>query len=218
MQWALPDTLDVPTDQPRARLDFYNDTIILQLIEANTIHTRTVSAQDIALAFLNELSLTSGVLPANTLWWSQTRRGVSIALWVPPKVWAVAVQHTPERPPERLRIPLPGLIFICQPGRPPIVFAAKRRPKSDKDGIYHAPVFNLFNDGRTCAGSHKFPKDLEEVPQSFFMSFFSLEATHRGRSQRYPDDLLKLWRELDGKKKYPLQDLVPCGHLKDVMT
>lgn len=217
-QWALPDSLNIPPDEPRARLNFYHDTIILECLENGTITTRTVSAQDVSLAFLNELTLSSGVLPKNALWWSQARYGTEVALWEPPKVWLVAVQHSPDKPPERLRVPLPGLIFICQPGRPPRVFAAKHRPSSRKDTIYHAPVFNLFHDGRTCAGSHKFPESVAEIPKSFFTSFFSVEATFQGRSQKYPDDLLKLWRELNGEKKYPLEDLVHMGQVKDIMT
>jgi len=169
-QWALPESLEIPPDEPRARIDFYNDTIIATFIENGTIITRPVSARDVSLAFLNELSLSSGILPANALWWSQSRRGTEIALWEAPKIRPVAIQHTPQHPAERLRIPLPGLVFICQPGRPPRVFAAKHRPKSERDTIYHAPLFNLFREGNTCPGSHKFPENVAEIPDSFFTS------------------------------------------------
>jgi len=78
-------------------------------------------------------------------------------------------------------------------------------------------LFNLFRDGRTCPGTHRFPSDVSEIPESFFQSFFTVEADHRGRSKKYPDDLLRLWEELDGKKRYPLGDLVPLGKVGDVM-
>ena len=112
---------------------------------------------------------------------------------------------------------MPGLIFIASPGKPPRVYAAKKRPRTANDTIYHAPLFNLFRDGRTCPGSHRFPDNIAEIPKSFFASFFTAEADYRGRSRKSPNDLLRLWEELDGKKRYPLGDLVPLGKVEDIM-
>ena len=216
-QWALPEGLEVPPDELRARLDFYQDSIILYLLDKGIITTRVVSARDIALAFLREFPLGSELLPEGALWWAQSREGVEVALWRPPKVWPVALETEPFKPPRRMKLPMPGLIFICSPGRQPKVYAAKRRPTSPEDAIYHAPLFNVFVDGRTCPGTHKYPEDLVEVPESFFTSFFTPTADYRGRSKKYPDDLLRLWEELDGKGRYPLRDLVPLGKVKDIM-
>ena len=216
-QWALPESLEVPPDELRCRLDFYQDAIILYLLDEGVITTRMVSARDVALALLSEVPLRSGLLPEGALWWGQGKEGMEVALWRPPKVWPVALVTEPFKPPRRLRLPMPGLIFVCSPGRPPKVYAAKKRPTNPGDTIYHAPLFNLFGDGRTCPGTHKFPEQMGEIPESFFTSFFSPEADVRGRSKRYPNDLLKLWEELDGKTRYPLRDLVPFGKVEDIM-
>jgi len=216
-QWALPDGLDVPPDELKCRLDFYQDTIILYLLDKGVITTRMVSARDVALALLREIPLRSGVLPESALWWGQGKEGVEVALWRPPKVWPVALMTEPFKPPKRFRLPMPGLVFVCAPGRPPKVYAAKKRPADARDGIYHAPLFNIFNDGRTCPGTHKFPSKIEEIPESFFTSFFTQEAQFSGRSKKYPRDLLRLWEELDGKQRYPLKDLVPFGKVEDIM-
>lgn len=216
-QWALPEGLEVPPDELRARLDFYQDSIILYLLDKGIITTRAVSARDVALAFLREFPLGSGLLPERALWWAQGKEGVEVALWQPPRVWPVALETEPFKPPRRMKLPMPGLIFICSPGRSPNVYAAKRRPASPEDVIYHAPLFNVFRDGRTCPGTHKYPEDLRELPESFFTSFFTPTADYRGRSKKYPDDLLRLWEELDGKGRYPLRDLVPLGKVKDIM-
>ena len=216
-QWALPEGLEVPPDELRARLDFYHNIIILFLLDKGVITTRVISARDVALAFLREFPLMSGLLPESALWWSHGKQGEEVALWRPAKVWPVALQTEPFQPPRRMSLPMPGLIFICSPGRPPNVYAAKRRPTSIEDTIYHAPLFNIFSDGRTCPGTHQYPEDLVEVPESFFTSFFTPTADYRGRSQKYPDDLLGLWEELDGKKRYPLKDLVAIGKVKDIM-
>jgi hypothetical protein len=132
-------------------------------------------------------------------------------------VWPVALQLEAFKPPRRLKLPMPGLIFLCSPGRPPRIFAAKKRPRDAHQVIYHAPLFNVFGDGRTCAGTHKFPVDIEEIPESFFTSFFTREAIYGGRSKKYPKDLLQLWEELDGQKRYPLGDLMPAGKVEDIL-
>jgi len=216
-QWALPEALDIPPDELKLRLDFYEDAVVMHLIEEGVISTRMVHARDVALALLREVPLTSGLLPEGALWWGQGRDGPRIALWQPPQVWSAALEVEPFKPPRRFRLPMPGLIFICSPVRPPQVYAAKRRPRTLQDTVYHAPLFNLFRDGRSCPGSHKYPEEIGEIPESFFASFFTATADHQGRSKKYPNDLLRLWEELDGKRRYPLRDLVPLGKVEDIL-
>lgn len=216
-QWALPEALEVPPDELQARLDFYQDAVILHLVEKGVITTRMVSAGDVALALLREVPLWSGMLPQDALWWGQTKEGPVVALWRPPRVWPVALETEPLKPPRRLRLPMPGLIFLCQPGRPPRVYAAKRRPQRPDEVVYHAPLFNVFLDGRSCPGTHRYPEAVEEIPESFFRSLFSPTGDHAGRSLSHPKDLLSLWEELDGKRRYPLHDLVTFRKVEDIM-
>lgn len=216
-QWALPKSLDVPPDKLRVRLDLYGESIVLYSMDKGVIETKVISARDLTMALLSEVSLSSGLLPKSTLWWKQGKSGAEVALWRPPRVWPVAIQLEAFKPPRRLRVPMPGLIFICSPGRPPRVYAAKKRPTTINKLIYHAPLFNLFNDGSSCPGTHKFPANVEEIPESFFTSFFTREAIHHGRSQKYPEDLLKLWEELDGTSKYPNEDLIQIGKVADIL-
>jgi len=216
-QWALPESLDVPADELEVRLDFYGDSVVLYSLEEGVIKTKLVSARDITMALLSEVPLSSGILPPDTLWWKQGKEGSEIALWRRARVWPVALQLEAFKPPRRFRLPMPGLIFICSPGRAPRVFAAKKRPWDAHQTIYHAPLFNIFGDGRTCAGTHKFPVEVDKIPESFFTSFFTREASYGGRSKRYPQDLLRLWEELDGKSRYPLGDLVPAGKVRDIL-
>lgn len=211
LQWALPDSLEVPPDNLQLRLDFYSETIVMYRMEEGVSVSRPVSAVDIAGAVTRELTFASGLLPRNTLWWSQSREGPQIALWRPAKLTRVAIQLDAFKPPERYHIPMPGLIFICQSRRPPTVFAAARRPRDEKETLFHCPTFNVFSDGRVCPGTHDFPAEEEKIPDSFFESLFSQAGDSRRRSHQYPDDLLKLWEALDGAKKYPMDDLMACG-------
>lgn len=200
-------------DQLKVRLDFYESCVVAHFCGNGVISSRTVSAQDVALALLGETNLLSGLLPRDTLCWGPGE----IAMWVEPRVWPVALMTEPFQPPQRLKLPMPGLIFICRPGQPPRVYAAKRRPSDMEAIIYHAPLFNVYNDGRSCAGNNKYPDKLEEIPKAFFLSFFSIVSDSAKRSKKYPDSLMKLWLELNGKTKYPMDDLVPLVRLKDVI-
>jgi len=216
-QWALPPSLEVPADELKLRLDFYGDSIVLYSLDKGVINTRMVSARDITMALLSEVPLSSGILPRDALWWKQGKEGPVVALWRSAGVWPAALQLEAFKPPRRFKLPMPGLIFLCSPGRPPRVFAAKKRPTTPKQVIYHAPLFNVFHDGTTCPGTHKYPVRLEEIPESFFTSFFTQAANYRGRSKKYPEDLMKLWEELDGEPRYPLSDLVPIGKIEDIL-
>jgi PRTRC genetic system protein B len=215
--WSLPKGIEVSPDKLQARLDFYEESTVLYLIDKDKVTTRMVSTRDVALAFLHEIPLGSGLLPENALWWLQGKEGVELAMWRPPKVWLLALQLEAFKPPRRMKLPMPGLIFVCLPASPPRVYAAKKKPKRLQDKVYHAPLFNVFTDGHSCPGNNKYPQNVVEIPESFMISFFTTAANHAGRSKKYPKDLLQLWNEIEGKNKYPLDDLVPMGEVKDII-
>ncbi len=204
-------------DQLQCRVDFYMDTTVLFFLVDGVMTSKVVSARELTMALLSDVNLNSGLLPENTLFWSQTKNGVRLGLWRPPQVTKVALMLEAFKQPRRFKLPMPGLVFICEPGRPPAVYAAKRRPVNKKDMLYHAPVFNVYAAGNSCEGTHKYPNKISDIPDSFFRSFFTKAADPRGRSKKYPQDLLKLWEELDGQDKYPLDDLVQFGPMEAIM-
>ena len=215
-EWSLAGQADVPRDQLQAQLEVYAETVLLRGFEGDRTWVKTVSADEIANVFIRHLGFSSGLLPQDALWWNQGETGQMVALWRPPQVWAVALQREAFQPPARLRLPMPGLVFVCSPGRAPWVYAARERPTNLEQQLYRAPAFNVFRDGRVCPGSHRFPEDVALIPESFFQSFFSLTGDTKDRSKRHPDNLQDLWEELDGKADYPFEDLVPqcaVGHV-----
>lgn len=216
-RWALPEKLRVPPDELQARIDIFHEAVVLRLFEGGAVVTQPISAMDVARAFTRDIPVSSGILPEGALWWASGGEGPEVALWRPPRVWPAALQLEAFKPPRRFRLPMPGLVFLCQPSRPPRVYAAKRRPSRPEGVLYHAPVFNVFRDGRTCPGTHAYPQEVAKAPESFFTAFFTLAADIRGRSSRHPDNLLALWEELDGKKRFPLRDLVPWGKVADLL-
>ena len=217
-RWSLPGQTDVPRDELKIQLEVYDETLLLRGFGGDSNWVRTVSADEIARVFTEHLGFSSGLLPRETLWWNQGETGQVVALWRPPKVWPVALQREAFKPPARLRVPMPGLVFVCSPGRAPWVYAAKTRPTDPEQQLYRAPAFNVFSDGRVCPGSHRFPEEVQGIPLSFFQSFFSLTGDIRNRSKKHPDNLQFLWEELDGKSTYPLQDLVPQCTVAEVMA
>ena len=208
-RWSLPGPADMAKDRLQVQLEVYGETILLRGFEGDSAWVRTVSADEIASVFTRHLGFSSGLLPQDALWWNQGETGQVVALWRPPQVWPVALQREAFQPPARLRLPMPGLVFVCSPGRAPWAYAALDRPTGPEQQLFRIPAFNVFGDGRVCPGSHRFPEEVGLIPESFFRSFFSATGDTMNRSKKHPDNLHALWEELDGKADYPVEDLVP---------
>jgi len=216
-QWAIPAELEVPADPLRLRLDFHYQAVVMTRFGPELLERKIVSAMDVSHALASELSFGSGLLPSQTLWWRNTRQGQVVALYVEPKVRKLALQEEADKPPRRFTIPLPGLIFLCSPGKPPWVFAVKKKPTKETDTVYKAPLFNLYNNGRSCPGNHKYPVMVGGIVESFFISFFSPTGDRQGRSIKFPSDIVLLWEYLNKKKSFPTGDLVKHGTVRDLM-
>lgn len=215
--WALPESDGIPPDALQAEINIYRESIVARLHQPEAIYTKLISATELARAFSQQLATTSPLLPPNTLWWKTTSNGSLHALWQEPQIRQLALQHAAFAPPQRLTLPLPGLVFICTPHRPPWVFAALHRPQTEREQLYHAPTFNIFANGRVCPGSHHFPGPPAAIVESFFLSFFSPTGDYRNRSRRHPENLKALWTELDGAADYPLTDLIPSITVQEAM-
>ncbi len=215
--WAVPKELGIPPDPLRLRLDFFHQSTIMTYFRGDTVVTTQVDAMDVAHALASDLSFGTGLLPPRTLWWQNTKGGAVFALYVDPRVRILALQESMDKPPRRYTIPLPGFIFLCSPGQAPWVFAVKKKPTKDTDIVYKAPLCNIFANGLTCPGNHRYPISVADIPESFFVSYFTATANLGGRSLRFPDNILRLWKHLDKKKRFPMEDLVEHCSLKDLM-
>lgn len=212
-------------DRLRLTLHFHRESIILtDYGDDAMIQTRLVSALDVARAFAQELDLTTGILPGeetgrNTLWWAKTGGGLQIGLYCPATVRTIRVgSDYSGRPPVDLRLPWPPLVFVYLMGRHPYVFACRRRPRDEHDQLFHAPAYNVFDSGRICVGTHRFPDRAEALPDAFFESNFSRAGdTQAGKSLKHPRDIGALWDELDGQEVYPVDDLAPHLQLWQAM-
>jgi len=217
-KWAVPKELDIPPDKLRARLDFYHQAVVLNIYDAEVATTRVVSALDVAHALANDLAFGTGLLPPSTIWWRNTRGGPIYAIYAEPKIWKVALELSVKAPPRRFNLPMPGLIFLCSPGREPWVYAVKKKPTKETDVVYNAPLCNLHANGRSCAGTHRYSTRVADTVSSFFTSFFTATATLTNRSKKYPENVVHLWEFLDNKKRFPVEDLVRIGTLGELVN
>lgn len=179
--------------------------------------SKMIDAQELTLALLSDTRLSSGVLPDGTIFWNFGGARPKVGLWRRPQIWKAALQLEAFKAPRRFTLPMPGLVFICEPGMPPAVYAAKRRPVHNKDMLYHAPVFNLSVAGHSCPGTHKYPNKVSQIPEAFFLSFFTNDYHTEGRSKKHPKNLVALWEDLNGKRKYPMDDLIELCTLEEAM-
>jgi len=216
--WAVPEELGIPPDPIRLRLDFFHQSTVMTYFTGDTVVTTQVDAMDVAHALASDLSFGTGLLPTGTLWWRNTRGGPVTALYVEPKVRKLALQINAGKPPQRFEIPLPGFVFLCSPGRPPWVYAVKKKPTKETDIVYKAPLCNIFLNGLTCPGSNRYPNRVADIVESFFVSFFSYTGDRSNRSNAFPNNLLGLWKSLHKKKKFPMGDLVQHGTINDLMN
>ena len=220
---ALPRDVQVEADELQLRVDFHEESVVVHDFAAchggTGVRSKAVSALDVAHALARELDLATGLLPPDTLWWAQSGAGARVAIWRPPQVTPLRVRETYGAKPRQRRLPMPGLVFVCLPGgQAPYVFAARERPRTVEDQLFHCPTFNVFTSGRICVGTHVFPTDPAAVPVAFFASYFSVTGdTATGKSRRHPESIGRLWDEVDGKAAYPVADLVPQLTVADAM-
>jgi Prokaryotic E2 family D len=204
-------------------LEFYRESVLRRLIGDDGQQSLTlVDIAEVARALSGGVSLSSGILPGdetgpNSLFWARSNGSTRLGIWVGPRTWRLLLRSPePGGKDRRLRLPFPGLLFVCrQDASGAYVFAAPRRPKGLDAPLFHCPTPNVFPNGRICPGDHAFARDPLKLPAEFFLSRFrNTGDTRGGKSRKHPDDINRLWDELNGQEAFPAQDLVPILSLQ----
>ena len=201
----LPLTQQLPP--PRLRLDFYNTAVLMSCWEDDgRLTTHPVSVHDVVSA-CTHVELSSGLLPANTLFWKLRANQAMLGIYVPARRWDVQTDdHT-------YHLPMPPFVFVGSESSYKI-FAVKKRPLNEAEPLYHAPCPNVHTTGGICHGNTPFPicspQTIQQALQLFMEgSLFNVDLS-RGKCQSHPDDVRVLWAKLDGRKRFPLSELVPA--------
>jgi hypothetical protein len=202
---------------PRLRLDFYSSAVLMSRWEEDgRITTFPVSVHDVVIA-CTKVEVSSGLLPANTLFWKQRANQAVLGIYVPARRWQVQCETANSSDNQSYYLPMPPFVFAGS-GTAYQVFAVKKRPKvganhSQGLQLYHAPCPNVHGNGSICQGNTPFPICLPQTIHQalrLFMegSLFNADLAS-GKCQSYLDDVRQLWAELDGRKRFPLSELTP---------
>ena len=190
---------------PRVSVTLTDESIYLSRYDDRGERTACypVTAADVAACF-STFGSSTGLLPADTLFWQHTAQGDRLALWLPParRTLRFGGRIAP------LTMPVPGLVFVGR-GRSYWLYAALRRPEG-RDQLYCAPLPNVHANGAICAGSVKFPActvaTVRAAADLFFESEFNYDlllgnVTAAGNA-------VKVLRGLAKAKEFPARLLV----------
>ena len=196
---------------PRARLDLYEEAVVLTRYESGGRRTSYPVAVDDVVAAFGRVPVASGLLPRNCLFWGRENGETQMAVYVPGRRWRL---QTAER---TFHVPLPPLVFAGAgaPGVPGRyrAYAVKRRTQATPFELFHCPTPNVHPDGGVCQGSAPFPAvtgDTIQQALNLFLegSLFNGDlAANKCRS--FPDDVRQLWQQLEGAKRFPAGELAP---------
>ena len=196
---------------PLARLDLYEEAVVLTRYESGGRRTSYPVAVDDVVAAFGRVPVASGLLPRNCLFWGRENGETQMAVYVPGRRWRL---QTAER---TFHVPLPPLVFAGAgtPGVPGRyrAYAVKRRPIATPFELFHCPTPNVHPDGAVCQGNAPFPPvggDTVQQALNLFLegSLFNGDlAANKCRS--FPDDVRQLWQQLEGAKRFPAGELVP---------
>lgn len=165
--------------------------------------------QDISNAF-NRFGACTGLLSADTLFWSSTGGVLRVGIWIEPGKHDILLRG---KKLERLTLPLPGLVFIGE-GCQYSVYAATQRPAETTDLLYHCPLPNVHENGQICQGNVKFPRCAPDAMTEAIRLFFGSEFNYDLAGK----DLIDLLRSLNRRRAFPEKSLRRYGAIGDVIA
>lgn len=197
--------------QPRMTLTVYEHAIVMRRRgERGGMTEFAIDPSALAHALAAHVEFSTGLLSPNTLYVKQAGIARTVIEYRPPQVTGLWLEGSEAA----IRIPLPGLImFRTYNGGSPNyrVFAVKERPTSLDADLFNAPLPNVGGGG-VCWGTVAMPSrealegvSLTEDWQQFLGSRFGNHTTE-GKSKKHKD-IRNLYIALEGKKRYPLNDL-----------
>lgn len=191
------------------------------LMERPTPQGRTaylVDPQQIALQLATTLRFETGILTDKTLYVAQEGVQKIVVEYRPRQKTALFLEGL-DHP---VIIPLPPLLLFrrtTSDARPEYrLFAVKKRPSDGQAALFHAPLPNLYEDGRVCWGTVQ-QLDTAQLQQTSLTDDWKMLlgtrfGTHNAmnRSQRYPANICQQYLALEAAKArfYPVSDLVPA--------
>jgi PRTRC genetic system protein B len=171
--------------------------------------------QPVSKSFLDELSLSlqselpPAWLPTHVLMWSRRLA----AWWEPASVRPMF--FSPDSDGKTLDgklYPHPALVFAVRDEHLYVWALAENTRPTPATQLHQAPYWNTSENGAVCHGSMQTPRSLEvdrlsQWSDAYFGSQFTHSNLHRSLC-RHPEGFLGMWRDLAGRKQFPVEYLV----------
>ena len=176
--------------------------------------TQLASALDTSEELTRKFLKPSGLLPKNVLHLNPEHDGYAI--------WYTPAQKVSLFFVESLAIPnaeafVPPLLWKASKNTLYIYAMVADKIINEQTALYHAPFFNLYNDGRVCMGTVKVDIKtdchLQDFMQSWEQYFFKSYFSHLiGNTSPVKGNIIQLWQKLVGSgKPFPIKSLIKNG-------
>ena len=157
-------------------------------------------------------------LPEHVLIWSQRL----VAWWEPARIRPMF--FSPESDGKTLDgklYPHPPLLFAVRDRHLSVwALADDTRPRP-KTRLLQAPYWNTSEDGAVCHGSMATPRQIEvERLAQWSEAYFGSRFTHSNLRRTiccHPEGFLGMWRDLAGRKQFPIEYLIRKKTLRETL-
>lgn len=212
--------------EPTLTLKVYPFGVLMQRKTPQGCQEYLIDPAQLAIQLAATVRLDTGLLSPNTLYIAQEG------------VHKLVIEHRPrqktalflEGSDAALVIPLPDLVLfrrMAEKGLPEYrVFAVKGRPADLKARLFHAPLPNIYDDGRVCWGSvqqlqaQQFTGSmLDEDWKILLGTRFGSHSVNR-KSRSHSSDIRQKYIDMEKRKVriYPKTDLIATNRtLEDVL-
>ena len=209
--------------EPLITLKIYPFGVLMRRNTPQGISEYLIDPAQLAMQLASNIRLETGLLSPNTIYVAQEGVHKIVVEHRPRKKTAIFLEGSEAA----VVIPLPDLLMLrraSDKGGPDYrIFAVKERPTDLKAALYHAPLPNLYDDGRVCWGSVRRENlsgaTLEEDWRILLGTPFGSHNCAR-RSKEFPDDVRKKYLDMERRKSrvYSKRDLLPAKRiLEDVL-
>lgn len=202
----------------RARIDLFTEAIYLTRYGANgPTSCHEIAPIDLASAFFGT-AIASPLLPPNCINWARVDGRDRFVLYLPPtRREVIILESDGER--TLLELPFPGLVWVGH-GHRYHLWAVKQRPSQMSERLFAAPFPNIDGaKGTVCWGNAKKVSARADTIHDALTTFLKSDFNNHwinACSQKFPEDVRDLWRELDRPdtpEAYPLDDLVKTRYV-----
>ncbi len=201
-------------EEPALTLSFYSYGILLRKRMAHGTAEYPISPVALAALISEQAAFDTGFISPGIIRVIQAGSRQMLVACQEPQLTHLLLDGS-ESP---LAIPLPGLVLTCQvDGEKRVsasVWAVKGRPTDGEEPLFHAPLPNVYPGGGICFGDVVPGKPGGASPGSLWDAFLGTAFGNHlvsGKSRKHPDDIRQQLLALEGRRRYPIRDLVPTG-------